>query len=410
MGPLLFWVPGFEPVIAPFYDCFMDALLPLSTLLSQALVAFIIEFDNEFEHRMPHSTTNQGVSGPPGWPHPWLISMVMWMNCLRFVSEEGITVRELKQIARTETNLHGMQRWGYVAIQPNPADKGPKPAQADWLIRTTAAGNMAQEKLRPLAGEIEKRWQERFGTEEIGQLREALIAVVRNLDAGLPDCLPILGDGLSNLERGDTEKASTEKKRGKTKGGEPDQTNLASIDDSALTSLPLSSLLSRVLLAFAIEFERASEVSLAIGANILRLIGDRGVRVRDLPRLAGVSKESIATALSFLEKRGCGTVKPEAQSSKAKALTLTAKGKLACEKYQRLIGAIDEDWKNRFGAQTMHSLREALEQLVGDATANSPLFGGLKPYPDGWRALLPKPETLPHFPMVLHRGGFPDGS
>jgi hypothetical protein len=26
------------------------------------------------------------------------------------------------------------------------------------------------------------------------------------------------------------------------------------------------------------------------------------------------------------------------------------------------------------------------------------------------RAQLASPETLPHFPMVSHRGGFPDGS
>lgn len=28
----------------------------------------------------------------------------------------------------------------------------------------------------------------------------------------------------------------------------------------------------------------------------------------------------------------------------------------------------------------------------------------------GWRAPLRRPVTLPHYPMVLHRGGFPDGS
>jgi hypothetical protein len=40
----------------------------------------------------------------------------------------------------------------------------------------------------------------------------------------------------------------------------------------------------------------------------------------------------------------------------------------------------------------------------------SRLLLGLKPYADGWRAAVREPETLPHFPMVLHRGGFPDGS
>jgi hypothetical protein len=34
------------------------------------------------------------------------------------------------------------------------------------------------------------------------------------------------------------------------------------------------------------------------------------------------------------------------------------------------------------------------------------LFRGLEPHPDGWRASVRKPNTLPHYPMVLHRGGF----
>jgi hypothetical protein len=46
----------------------------------------------------------------------------------------------------------------------------------------------------------------------------------------------------------------------------------------------------------------------------------------------------------------------------------------------------------------------ALEELSGE------LPRGLKPYPDGWRASLPPPQGLPHYPMILHRGGFPDGS
>jgi methyltransferase (TIGR00027 family) len=37
-------------------------------------------------------------------------------------------------------------------------------------------------------------------------------------------------------------------------------------------------------------------------------------------------------------------------------------------------------------------------------------FQGLDPYPDNWRASVRRPVTLPHYPMVLHRGGYPDGS
>jgi hypothetical protein len=67
-------------------------------------------------------------------------------------------------------------------------------------------------------------------------------------------------------------------------------------------------------------------------------------------------------------------------------------------------------WQARFG-KDVSTLRESLERLAGEPTAQlSPLFRGLEPYRQGWRASVPRPGTLPHFPMVLHRGGFPDGS
>lgn len=198
--------------------------LPLSTLLSQVLVAFTIEFDNEFEHQMPHRTTNYG-STTGSRQAPWLVSLAMWSNCIQFVDEGGVTVGELQRLARTETNLAGMQRGGYIIIEPDLTGTKRKQLRPDAMIRLTPGGRKAQEVGRPLFDVIEKRWQSRFGT-----------VVILNLRA--------------SLER--------------------------------LVSIP--------------------------------------------------------------------------------------------------------------------------------STQQSPLFKGLEPYPDGWRASVRKPDTLPHYPMVLHRGGFPDGS
>ena len=59
----------------------------------------------------------------------------------------------------------------------------------------------------------------------------------------------------------------------------------------------------------------------------------------------------------------------------------------------------------------IRGLRQALDRLAAaPGGQNSPLWLGLEPYPDGWRASVRRPRTLPHYPMVLHRGGFPDGS
>ncbi len=144
------------------------------------LVAFTIEFDNEFEHRMPHRTTNHG-----GTPYaPWLVSLAMWSNCMQFVGEDGVGVDELQDLARTTTNLNGLMRWGYLVVAPG------------QIVRATAAGRKAQEVWRPLFGEIEKRWEARFGEDKIEQLRESLRALIARFDINLPDCLPILGYGL----------------------------------------------------------------------------------------------------------------------------------------------------------------------------------------------------------------------
>ena len=150
----------------------MDGSLPLPTPLTQVLVAFTIEFDNEGERRIRHRTTRHG-----GTRGPWLASLVMWSNCMQFIDDEGLPVRELERRARTRTNLAGMERWGYVSVEPDPADHRPKPPRSSWLVRATDAGRRAQEIWRPLFSIIEERWQDRFGKDEKEKLQETLAVV-----------------------------------------------------------------------------------------------------------------------------------------------------------------------------------------------------------------------------------------
>jgi DNA-binding MarR family transcriptional regulator len=146
-----------------------------------------------------------------------------------------------------------------------------------------------------------------------------------------------------------------------------------------------------------------------MSANLLRLTTDEAISVRDLPQLSGISKEGIAMRLRRVEESGLGFVKPEADR-RTRRFFLTAKGRVAHETYAELTRAIERGWKRRSG-KDVETFRETLEALVGSGSLEkSPLFEGLQPYPDGWRASVPKPTHLPHFPMILHRGGFPDGS
>jgi len=99
---------------------------------------------------------------------------------------------------------------------------------------------------------------------------------------------------------------------------------------------------------------------------------------------------------------------PDPAGSRFRVARLTPAGARAQLAYHETVSAIEASWQSRFGAAPVAALRAALEPLAtGDPP---PLFAGLTPYPDGWRAHVPPRTVLPHYPMTLHRGGYPDGS
>lgn len=368
--------------------------LSLSALLSQALVAFTIELDNEAEHRLPHRTTNHGAASQGAASQDngaWLTSVAMFENCLRFVTDQPITVGELETLARTGTNLDGMRRWGYITIDGTAQKIHHGRPGPHAVLRATAQGLQARQIWLPLPAVIEQRWTERFGAGPAGRLRQALQAVAGQLDPGLPDTLPILGQVL--FSRG------------------PDPALPPRPEPPDVATLPLSALLSRVLLAFALDYEASSEVSLAVGANLLRVLREDGTRVRDLPLLTGISKEAVAWATGVLVRARLAVEEPDPAASRGKVARLTPRGALAQGLYLEFLDAVEDRWRDRFGRDTIGALRQPLETLaVGTDGQPPPLFQGLVPYPDNWRASARPPRTLPYYPMVLHRGGYPDGS
>jgi hypothetical protein len=359
--------------------------LPLSALLSQALVAFIFEFDNEFEHQVPHRTTNHGST--PGFPKtPWLVSMAMWVRYMQHIPEEGISFVNLQE--RVGISNKDLQTWltrlgkwwGYLSITASASGR----IASDATIRPTSGGIRAIRAWRPLSGVIEARWQERFGSEVIDQLKRTLVTVADRLDADIPNFFSVLEN-------------------------ESPKRRAPSVQLTGAEST-LPQLLARVLIAFAGDFDSESIAPLAACANVLRLTPDLGVRVRDLPRLASLSKEGIDASLRMSARHGC-TVLTADKATRSRLLMLTPKGRRARDAYVPLTQNLEERWQGRFDEETIRVLRNILQRLAGSGHGNeSPLMSGLSPYPDGWRASLPPLAGLPHFPMVSHRGGFPDGS
>ena len=366
------------------------APMGLAALLSQALVAFTVETDNEAEHRMAHRTTDHGVSARG--PGPWLTSLAMYENCLRFLDQPR-TVAGLELLARTWTNLDGMRRWGYVTLSEAGATASGRRKRpgAGSVLRATPAGQMAREVWAPLPALVEERWRERYGAEPIARLRDALEVIAGQLDPGLPDTLPILGYGMYSRLLELAPRAGAEQAR---------------------DPLPLNALLSRPLLALAAEFERESGLSLAISADLLRVLTTDGIRVRDLPQLGGVSKEAIAMAIGVLATRRLAVTDQDPGGGRWRIVRLTPEGGAAQRACSERLAVSERSWPGRLDDAAIGTVMDVLTALAArpGPGENPPLFAALMPYPDGWRAQVRQPATLPHYPMVLHRGGYPDGS
>jgi DNA-binding MarR family transcriptional regulator len=369
--------------------------LPLPALLSGALVAHTIELDNEAEHRLPHRTTR--ADDPEARRDaPWLVSYVLWSTVLQHVNGTGITVAELRARARTNRLLlGGLRRWGYVVLTPPAGETLRNPPQDATLVRTTIAGRRAGVIWSSLPATMEGRWRSRFGDEAVDDLQRALRAIFEDLPFDPPDFLPFV----------------VPTQNGKS---EPTLTGTATAGAAAAraSTADLSQLMAGVLLAFTVDVERESRISLPISANTLRVLRPSGVRIRDLPRVTGVSKEANAMCAGWLERHGCAVAEPDPAATRGKVLRLTEKGLRAQQKHERLVRATEAAWGSTYGATAVRDLRVALERVVGDGTlAASPLTPGLDPHPDNWRAgVRQRADTLPHHPMVLHRGGYPDGS
>jgi hypothetical protein len=315
----------------------------LSVLLSQALLAFTIEFDNEFEHRMPHSTARGPAAESRG---PWLVSMAMWSNYLRFVDAGTTRTDDLALLA----NEPGLVRWGYLTR----------------ALALRPAGRRACDIFRPLGAEIEVRWADRLDVPALRALLDPFD------DPSLPSALPVAW-----------------------RTGAAPKLTLWNRDDPLDD---LGSVLSRVLLKFTLAFEELSSVPLQLDANVLRVVP---AAAKDLAALAGVSKEAAAGSISPLRDRGLVEELPE------RTVAPTEHGRRAQAGYPTLLAAVEKEWGD------VEPLRSALSAID--------LAAGLRPYPDGWRAhapylrqtqrVLADPRAaLPHYPMVLHRGGYPDGS
>jgi hypothetical protein len=312
---------------------------PLSALLSQILVAHTVELDGEFERRMLEIGSRSAR-----------LSLVVWLNVLRFLADGPVTVRTLAARALTTSadaaaGLGCLERWGVIGLQPGKRTGfgSGRGIRGDWPVRLTASGERAVKIWRELIPEIDARWSKRFG-DEVTRLRRGLEAIERQVDLELPYGLPVAPLKLPEF--------------GPRKSDAED-------------GLALPVLLSRVLLAFALDFEGESQAPISLCANAIRVLGDEPTPESDIPKRTGCSEETAG--IGWQHKPYIMAERDPARG-RGKFVRLSEAGIKAQGGYYRRTREIEEKWKKEFGSAAKE-VRESLTALF----KRGELSEGLKP-------------------------------
>ena len=317
----------------------------------------------------------------------------MFENCLRFVTDEPITVGKLETLARTGDQPGRHAPLGlYHRSTPRPAGSIASRPGPDAVLRATARGLRAREvwlaAARPrraaLAGPLRRR-PDRGAAPRPGRGGRA------NSTPACPTCLPILG---------------------------PDPVQPGTRSRPAA---PAAAAGPRHVAAVGTAVPRPARLRSGVRGRIGGVARGRrqpaprpGRRRHAAARSAPADRDLQGSrelghgrpAPRPPRRRGAGPRREPRQGrpphprgpARAAALPRApghGRGPLAAALRPR---------RRRSPAPVPEAL------AVGADGEPPPLFQALEPYPDNWRAAVCPPGTLPYYPMVLHRGGYPDGS
>ena len=143
-------------------------------------------------------------------------------------------------------------------------------------------------------------------------------------------------------------------------------------------NLPLIRLLDEALEGFSFELGKRIAQS---GYNDVRpshgcVFGniDRdGSRLTDLAERAHMTKQSVGEITSDLEKRGYVERVPDPNDGRAKIIRLTDRGREARVAGRQMIDEIEREWAERFGAERVAALRDALEVITAERLGAVPV-------------------------------------
>lgn len=113
------------------------------------------------------------------------------------------------------------------------------------------------------------------------------------------------------------------------------------------------------------------ELTLALGSNVMRFLGQDGLRIGTIAQLAGVSKQAVSQQVGYLERHGYVTVEPDPADQRAKVVHLTQRGWKTRDVCRPLFGDIEERWDRHYGGD-VRRLRASLEAVAAQLEQGLP--------------------------------------
>lgn len=261
-----------------------------------------------------------------------LPSLDLWSNLVRVIGESGTNRSDLPNLTllskrALRSRISAAERQGWIQVQKS----GPG---FDRLF-LTPRGKVAARRWKELHNIAGKWWQSKIGLARANKLRSLLESGVAMLPLEHPHYPASYGAADATITGNDGQdwKAVPRENR------------------DTVCGLPLTALVSQLLVAFAMDYEKMSPVALSLSAAIVCRIPPEGCSLRELGNPIGAS---ALIRHGFLQSVG---------ASGKQHVTLTSKGRNVKSAHDRRVALVEAAWNHKFGDDLFTGLRGVLTEV-----------------------------------------------
>ena len=330
---------------------------PIPVLLSHAFASFTHDYHQSAERTTPH--------------------LGVLSNVLRLIGDKGLDQRKLGKLAilsrrALKVAVRNADEMGWLRVENVPKVRGLQ------MLRLTPAGRKARTTGERLIKEVESSWRGRFGNDRVAELHKSLAALAEHFEIELPYYLTGYGPEDLQVTGGNYNPEQPGPPRSPAHGLE--WPVVFRDPEGDVADLPLPALLSQVLAAFTIDYERERLGWLAIASQFVHLVADEGTTLGQISQSAGsATRASLkywvnGSGKPLLERHLIVVVEPGKPHDMNRRVYLTPKGRRMRDSYPCAVMEIEQNWQSLYGSDLLANLRTTLESLDRDFAAGLPEY------------------------------------